>query len=72
MHSEHLHPPPSPQQFAALMDDAKQRATTLRNAAIKDFWSAAARAVRSAWRALKPARPNPRNQHPRENRPCPR
>ncbi len=70
MHTERLHPPLSAQQFAALMDDAKQRATTLRSAAIDDFWSALAHAVRSAWHALNHNR-TPRNPHPTENHTCP-
>ena len=71
MHTEHSHPPLSPQQFAALMDDAKQRATALREAALDDVWAAVARAVRSALHALNHQR-TPRNPHPTENHTCPR
>lgn len=72
MHTERFKPPLSPQQFAALMAEAKLRATELRDAALDDVWAGLARAVRSAWHTLKPARPVPCSQHPTENRTCPR
>ena len=67
MNTERFAPRHSPQEFAALMDDAKRRATALRREAIHDFWSAVADAVRSAWRALRRTRSTPPIHHPLEN-----
>ena len=67
MNTERFAPRLSPQEFAALMDDAKRRATARRREAIDDFWSAVADAVRSAWRAMRRTRSTPRSHHPMEN-----
>ncbi len=55
-----LFSPLSPQQQAAMMNAAKQRAVELRNEAIAQFWASLRLAIRSAW-----ARTTLRAQHGR-------
>lgn len=43
----------SPQEFSALLEEAKARAAAERNAAIDAFWAAAWSVVRTAWRSTR-------------------
>lgn len=60
MNTERLIHSLSPEDYAALMDAAKLRATQLRGEAMRDFWSAVARGLRSVWRAPRRDVPNSR------------
>lgn len=53
MHTDLLHKSLSPLDYAALTDAAKERAVALRREAIRAFWTAAARGLRTAWRVTR-------------------
>lgn len=52
MNTQSLHRTLSAQEYAALIDAAKLRAVQLRREAIDEFWSGAARGLRTAWRGV--------------------
>ena len=59
MNTESLHKRLTPMDHAPLFEAAKARALELRREAIHDFWHAAARGARRAWRAIWRDKPTP-------------
>lgn len=49
----------SPQEWAAIMDDAKRRAVQARREAVDAFWSSVFHRLAAAWRAARRAAPVP-------------
>lgn len=72
MNNEHPPHRGSPEEYAALFDAAKRRATELRREAIRAFWARLAGAGRHAWQRVRHAAPRLPAQPLRNITPCPR